>query len=83
MFCEWFGYVSPLLDTAIDICDGKVKSPQLVKAIEIDAYNTFQKLSKDYTKEELDQWWDEVYEIYLKERIQAYISNKNGDDLPF
>lgn len=78
LFAEFLGYVSPLIDWAEDICDGKNVPEFKKKIVYLDADYLFKEMQKEYTIEEIRKWYDEFYPVALKE-----YSDKMKSNLPF
>lgn len=81
LFAEFLGYVSPLVDYADKLCDGKPISDSIRKAMKVDAKVLYNMMREEYTNEELINWFTMYYEAYLANRIEKLQSDE--DDLPF
>lgn len=84
-FAEYLGYETPLIDYVDKYCDGKEIPEIMLKALCIDAVSVFKKMKKEYTEEEIREWYDMFYPVVIKEcedKILERIS-KDTDDLPF
>ncbi len=69
LFAEFFGYVSPLIDWAEDICDGKDVPEFKKNIVNIDADYIFSEMKKEYTLTQIRAWYDEFYPIILKDYV--------------
>lgn len=67
LFAEYLGFVSKIITWAEDWCDGNQPSSYKVNAIETDAICLLNKVKKQYTEEELIDWYDEFYDVILLE----------------
>lgn len=78
LFAEFLGYVSPLIDWAEDICDGKDVPEFKKRIVYLDAESIFKEMQKDYTIDEIRKWYDEFYPVVLKD-----YDDKMKSNLPF
>lgn len=78
LFAEFFGYVSPLIDLAENLCEGKEISPHMVKLINVEAKVLFYEMQKEYTIEEIATYYKSFYPIVLQD-----YDKKLKEDLPF
>ena len=82
MFAELMGYVSPLIDWANDMCDGKLIESYKEKFIKIDAISIFHKMCIDFDISVLRENWDAFYDTVLEDYENNVLKNET-DSLPF
>lgn len=82
MFAELMGYVSPLIEWANDMCDGKLVSPCKEKFIKIDAINIFRQMRKDFDDNLLRENWTAFYDTVLED-YENNVLKIETDSLPF
>ena len=76
LFAEFLGYESPFVNWAENICEDKDYEDFQVTLVERDADYIFSKMTEEYTLEEIRGWYDEYYNILLKdyaEKINAKV----------
>ena len=80
LFAEFLGYVSPLIDWAEAICEGKSIEEFKQKLLILDADFLLRKMNEDFNLNELKEWWDTFYPY-----LEQYESNSKAsvDDLPY
>ena len=83
LFAEYLGYVSPLVEWADEWCKKETtKFPEFKKKIlTAEAKHIFDKMVKELELSEIRQWYDDLYELTVKE-CEDNLKAK-GDDLPF
>lgn len=75
LFAEFLGYVSPLIDWAEEICEGKKVDEYKVKIIELDADFIFAKMQEAYSLEEIKKWYEDFYPLVLQD-YENKLNNK-------
>lgn len=85
MFAEYLGYVSPLLDWAQELCEGKEISSFKRKILMIDAKSILTKMLDECPRENLVSLYNDYYDILLGEYDDNVIKLEKArtDDLPF
>lgn len=67
LFAEFLGYESVFIDWAENVCNGeKVEDFQKI-LVERDADYIFKKMTEEYSVEEIRNWYNEFYDVILKE----------------
>lgn len=84
LFAEYLGYDSPVIEWAEDICNSKDSEKNLAtkcKFVKIEAIKIFNEMKKEFTMEEIINYYKEFYPLVLR----AYEDKLNSktDDLPF
>ena len=67
LFAEFLGYESAFVDWAEDICEGVVVEDFIRTLVERDADYIFYQMTKEYTLAEIRGWFNEFYDVILKE----------------
>jgi len=67
IFAEYLGYVSIFNKMAEDWCDGKVPDMHVQKVIILEAKCIFRQMKKDYTIEEIREFYTMYYPLILEE----------------
>jgi hypothetical protein len=67
LFAEFLGYESPFVKWAEDICEDKEYEDFQLTLVERDADYIFEKMKEEYTLEEIRGWYQEYYDVLLKE----------------
>lgn len=67
MFAEYLGLVSKLLPWAEEWCDGKQLKDYQIKTVETDAISLFNIAKKQYSMEQIVEWFDCFWDVILKD----------------
>ena len=67
LFAEFLGYESVFVEWAEDICNGEEIENFKKILIERDADYIFKKMIEEYTIEEIRNWFNEFYDVILKD----------------
>ena len=67
LFAEFLGYESVFVEWAEDICNGEEVDSFKKILIERDADYIFKKMTEEYTIEEIRNWFNEFYDVILKD----------------
>jgi hypothetical protein len=67
LFAEFLGYESAFVEWAEDICNGEKVDDFKKILIERDADYIFKKMTEEYSLDEIRNWYDEFYDVILKE----------------
>ena len=67
LFAEFIGYESPFVNWAEDICEGVECEKFKRQLVERDADYIFKKMKEEYTIDEIKRWYEEFYDVLLKE----------------
>ena len=67
LFAEYLGYVSIFNKYAEDWCDGKVPDIHIQKVIIVEANCILRQMKKDYTIEEIREYYSMYYPIIFQE----------------
>lgn len=67
LFAEFLGYVSILNKLAEDWCDGKVPALHIQKVLIVEAKCIFRQMKKDYTIDEIREFYMMYYPLILQE----------------
>lgn len=81
LFAEFLGYVSPLLEWA-DKAATKSLEVYQQRILTMDANVIFQRMQKEFTMEEIKDYWDQIYPVALN-KYEAKFREFWTDDLPF
>lgn len=67
LFAEFLGYESVFIDWAEDVCNGEKVEDFQKTLVERDADYIFNKMKEEYSIEEIRNWYNEFYDVILKE----------------
>lgn len=67
IFAEYLGYVSKFTEIAMEWCEGKVPEEYVQKILDVEAKSIFRQMTKDYSMEEIQLWYDTYYPVILSE----------------
>lgn len=67
LFAEYLGYVSMFNKMAEDWCDGKVPDIHIQKIIIVEAKCILRQMKKDYSLEDIHEYYDMYYPLILQE----------------
>lgn len=67
MFAEYLGLVSKLLPWAEEWCDGKQLKDYQIKTVETDAISLFNVAKKQYSIDQIVEWFDCFWDVILKD----------------
>lgn len=67
IFAEYLGYVSILNKVAEEWCDGKVPNIHIQKVIIVEAKSILRQMKKDYTNDEIREYYSMYYPLILQE----------------
>lgn len=67
LFAEFLGYESVFVEWAEDICNGEKVDDFKRILLERDADYIFKKMSEEYELDEIRNWYNEFYDVILKE----------------
>ena len=85
LFAEFLGYVSPVVEWAENMCNGKKLEEYQIKFIETDAKGIYDRILKDnFTKEDIKGWYNDLKDLLFSKYEESLNKNLNAqDDLPF
>lgn len=75
LFAEYLGCISKTLDWIEDWVNGKEISDFKIQVINTDAKRIFNKIISLYPKDEVSEWYEEFYDVFLCDYDEK-ISNK-------
>lgn len=79
LFAEFLGYVSVFNKLAEDWCDGKVPDIDVQKVIIVEAKCIFRQMKKDYTLDDIREFYEMYYPLILQEyeeKLASIISKR-------
>ena len=76
LFAEYVGFVSDFLEWAEKWCNEGNVSEWKKLIMNNDAVNIMREIKKHYSEEEFNEWYDALYEDFIKPNIDNY--NKNN-----
>jgi len=80
IFAEYFGYVSSFIKTCEAWCNGNVPELHVQKFLKIEAASIFRQMKKDYSIEEIRDYYERYYPLILKEWVEKLKSITDDDD---
>ena len=83
LFAEFLGYVSIFNDFAEKWCDGKVPEMHVQKVLLVEAKSILRQMKKDYSKEEIREFYQMYYPLILQEyeeKLASIITNDDDDE---
>lgn len=80
LFAEYLGYCSRFIEDCEKWCDGTIPSMYKQRAVIIEAKSILRQMLKDYSREEIINWYITYKEPLLKEYEDALSSIANEEE---
>lgn len=80
VFAEYLGYVSDFSEEAIKWCDGTKPKDEVVKLLEVESSVFYEDMLKEYSKEEIREWYNLykpiIFDVFEEEYAKATLNHE-------